>query len=108
MSKRSKNPYHEVKRLRHHFAVLELKYGYAKEAGMNIICDRLAKKAARIQERIQQVRGVIAVMFRRDWDEAKEINTARDDAKARLIANLKEKEKVDGMVQRDPDSRESN
>ena len=109
MSKRSKNPYHEVKRLRHHFSILELKYGYAKEAGMSIICDRLAKKAARIQERIQQVRGVIAVSFRRDWDEAIEMNLLVDlrNHPERFLPMVI-KEKTDGMVQRNPDSRESN
>ena len=104
MSKRSKNPYHELKRLRHHLAILELKYQYAKDAGMAIICDRIAKKAGRIVERIERARAIIAVSYRRDWDEAKEINQRRDDAKARLLANLKEKENLNGMVQRDPDS----
>jgi len=59
-------------------AILELKYQYAKDAGMAIICDRLAKKASRILERIQKARAFIAVDFRRDWAEAIEMNLLVD------------------------------
>jgi hypothetical protein len=109
MSKRSTDPYHALKRLRHHFLMLELKYNYAKEAGRSIICDRLAKKAAHIQERIQEARAVIQVMFRRDWDEAVEMNEARNAVNKladALIAATKENK--DGMVHSDTDNRESN
>ena len=109
MSKRSTNPYHELKRLRHHLAVLELKYQYAKDAHMAIICDRIAKKAGRIVERIERARAIIAISFRRDWDEAIEMNLLVDlrNHPERFLPMVI-KEKNDGMVHSDPGNRESN
>jgi len=69
-------------------AVLELKYQYAKEDGKLVICQRLSNKAAHILERIEKARAIIAVSFRRDWDEAKEMNAAIDQV-AKQAAGLK-------------------
>jgi len=74
-------------------AVLELKYQYAKEDRKLVICQRLSNKAAHILERIEKARAIIQVMFRRDWDEAIEMNKALDQVNkqaAELLAALKE------------------
>jgi hypothetical protein len=76
--------YSAVKRLVREFAILELKYKFAQEDGRKNDCDRIAKKAARISERVQTLTATIKY-------------TEKVDA-------IKEKEKADGMVQRDTHS----
>jgi len=86
-------------------SMLELKYQRAKDMNRSIICERLARKASHIMQRIEQARATIAVMFRRDWDEAIGMNLKIDlrDHPERYLPMVI-KEKTDGMVQRDTHS----
>lgn len=96
MSKRSRTPELELKRLLRQVKLNELKYQFAVEDGRTSDQERIIKKTERLAERIGKLRAGINHQYLMDWVEAIEINKALD------------KEKEDGLVQRNPDSRESN
>lgn len=96
MSKRSRTPELELKRLLRQVKLNELKYQFAAEDGRTSDQERIIKKTERLAERIGKLRAGINHQYLMDWAEAIEINKALD------------KEKEDGLVQRNPDSRESN
>jgi cell fate (sporulation/competence/biofilm development) regulator YlbF (YheA/YmcA/DUF963 family) len=87
MAKKSTNMYSAVKRLARQFAVLELRYKFAQEDGRKIDCDKIAKQAARVSERVQMLTATIA-----------------HTEKMAAIKEKEDKEKKDGMVQRNPHS----
>jgi hypothetical protein len=59
MSKRSTNDLSALTRLVRQFALLELKYKYAKEDGRKLDCDRLSKKAGHIAQRVEHLKAAI-------------------------------------------------
>jgi hypothetical protein len=59
MSKRSANDINALKRLVRQFALLELKYKFAKEDGRKLDCDRLSKSAGHIAQRVEHLKAAM-------------------------------------------------
>lgn len=72
MSKRSRVPELELKRLIRQVKLIELKYQFAHEDGRELDKERLLKKAMRLGERVGQLKALIAHTQMREAKDKKE------------------------------------
>jgi hypothetical protein len=87
MSKRSKVPEIELKRLTRQLMMLELKFQFANEDKAVVQMDIILKKATRLSERIVNLKASIGHARKMDEIEAHEINNKMNEEKANADSN---------------------